>query len=457
MDPLEPLLTPDERDSLRPQRPPERFAERVLADVAALRVRRVRQKRALAAAAVAFALVAAAAVAMTVDRVPRRGEIRADAREDVHLGPHVIAVLERGAHVAWNGDEVTQFAGNVFYRFEPGGLRRVHTPAGDVLVRGTCFDVKVRAEEGADMTRRDAVAGVVGAMASAAVLVGVYEGKVTLSRANGSVDVTSGQGARADAGGIHGPQELGAAEHDFEGPSKDESWRTANASLADEVKLYQRRLEDSQEQTKRITKDLDQLKAKLTALEPDAAAASDPFNPTKDQWKELAKANIVRAKNFCFPPADWRPGVETLADLGLAPADASALQQALAAASQRMWQAIGPACAQIVGSVEVAQRLGNETCGTILQRSLSQADFAAATQLVANVRAGNTPMPPPNQINGVEARLLAMTTAASDLEKDLSQSFGPEEAHRLALGDTPWSCALQFEPGLLGQLGSGSQ
>jgi hypothetical protein len=59
------------------------------------------------------------------------------------------------------------------------------------------------------------------------------------------------------------------------------------------------------------------------------------------------------------------------------------------------------------------------------------------------------------------ARLLAMTTSASDLEKDLEPTFGPDEARRIAFGDTPWSCALQFERpesnGVLRSLGQGSQ
>jgi hypothetical protein len=464
MDRLEPLLTPEERDALRPQRPPERFAESVMARVASLGKRRARRLRVLAASAVTVVTMAAAAcvvVGLRSSPAPH-GDLQVDVRTDVRVGPHVIAVLERGAHIAWNGDDVTQIAGEVFYRFELGGIRRVHTTAADVLVRGTCFSVRLRnTEEGIDMTRRDAVAGALGALSSAAVLVGVYEGRVTLSRAGASVDVASGQGARVDAAGIHGPEELAAATSDFEASAGKDPWRTANANLADQVKAYQRRLDDSQAETKRITRELDALKAKLASLDPDAAAAADPFNPTQDQWKDLAKANVVRAKNFCFPPSDWQPDTDQLADLGLAPSDSPALTKALAAASQRMWQAEAAACAKLVGSMEVAERLGNETCGTIIQRSVGDTQFAADTQLVADIRAGNKPMPPPGQLDAVATRLLAMTGSASDLEKDLEPTFGPEEARRIAFGDTPWSCALQFERpesnGVLRNLGQGSQ
>jgi len=104
--------------------------------------------------------------------------------------------------------------------------------------------------------------------------------------------------------------------------------------------------------------------------------------------------------------------------------------------------------------------LAPSRCVAIIQSSVSASAFSAANQLVADIRAGNKPTPPPGQVDAVTARLLAMTSAAPALEKDLSQDFGPETAHRIALGDTPWSCALQFGgPGteVLPQLGQGSQ
>ena len=344
-----------------------------------------------------MALLAAAAAFVLVPRMhapaTSHGDVTATARTDLRVGEHVIAVLEPGAHVAWDGDVVTQTAGDVFYRFEPGGTRRVHTPLADVLVRGTCFDVKVRnAEEGGPVNRREAIFGAAGALASAAVLVGVYEGRVTLARAGGSVDVGSGQAARVDPGGIHGPQEMAAAAGSFESSPPGEPWRVANANLADQVRSYQRRLEDSQAETERIHHDLEVMKARLAELQPDAAEAADPFNPSQDQWKQYAKQGLVRAKNFCYPPPDWQPSAPQLAEMGLAPDDGPALTRALADGSQRMWQAIGPACAKIVGSMAVAQRLGNETCGRIIQSDASAATFQADIQLVADIRAGNKPI-----------------------------------------------------------------
>jgi hypothetical protein len=446
------LLTPEQREALSPQRPPERFAERVMDRVAGVRARRRRGPRAVAAAA-ALAFAAAACVALVTRRPPDHGDVRATARRDVRLGPRVVAVLERGAHVAWNGDEVTQDAGDVFYRFEPGGARHVHTPAGDVTVHGTCFDVKVRTaeEQASEMNKRDAVAGVVGAIASAAVLVGVYEGKVTLANAQASVELLSGQAARADGGGLHGPQDLAAAEQAFGASSSDEPWRAANANLADRVSFYQRRLAENELQKKAIEKDLKQLKAKVAAADRDGAAPRnlddvDPRDLTQDELKELASKGAVRTRFFCVPP-DWHMSPDLLDALGLAPGDAPAVERAVAATQQRMWQAVGPECVKIVGSAEVAQRLGPEMCGMIIQNAATKAGSDQDIQLVADVLAGNKPMPPPTQIDPLAARILTLAGESSGFEKDLAQDFGPEMAHRIARDDDSlgMGCGLNFQ------------
>jgi hypothetical protein len=454
MDDLEPLLTREQREALEPQRPPERFAERVMARVNALPARRRRVRR-VSLAAAGVVLAAAASFAL-VGRTPGRGEARADTRMDLRVGPHVVAVLERGAHIAWNGDDVTQDAGDVFYRIEPGGTRRVHTPAGDVTVRGTCFEVKVRGEtpgakrettkEGGGMTGRDARAGAIGAIAGAAVLVGVYEGKVTLSRASASVDIASGQAARADAGGVHGPQELSDGEKAFEASSGEDPWRAANASLAEQVKQYQRRLDDNEAQRKKIEKELKELKAKLA---PDGGEARnpmevDPRDLTQDDWKQLAKAGLLRAGYPCAPP-DWHPSPGELAELGLAPDDARTLQAAVQDAQQRSWQAIESACARMVGSHEVARRLGAEACGAGIVNATSKADFNKDIQLVADIRAGNTPMPTASQLDPLAAYWLALTGEQSTYEAGLARSFGPETAHHIARDDSQaYACELRW-------------
>jgi hypothetical protein len=453
MDRSEALLTPKEREALSAQRPPERFAERVMTGIAAVAERRRRRRRVLMVAAPIAGLAAAACAALLVRSPPSHGDVRADAREDVRLGPHVVAVLERGAHVSWDGDDVTQWVGDVFYRVEPGGTRRVHTPAGDVTVKGTCFDVKVRpsAQEGAGMTRRDAIAGATGAVLGAAVLVGVYEGKVVVSNARGAVDVGSGHSASADAHGVYGPWELASTTQAAE-TSNDEPWRTANAGLAEQLAASRRRLEENEARKTALEKDLRLLEARLAVVERDGAPAGpldrDPRDLTPDDLKELAKQGRVRTRFFCPPGGgDWHASPEILDGLGLAPGDAPVIERAVQATQQRMWQAVEPECAKIVGSDEVAKRLGGEICGLVIQNAASQVDANRDIQLVADVLAGNKPMPPPAQIDPLTARLLALTSENAAFERDLAGDLGPEVAHRIARDEDQlgMGCALEFK------------
>jgi len=122
------------------------------------------------------------------------------------------------------------------------------------------------------------------------------------------------RGARVDRGGIHGPEDLAAAERGSSSAAPSDPLLAANANLADQVRAYQRRLDESREQSERISKE----------------------------------------------------------------------------------------------------------------------------------QAGNKPMPPPGELDPVASRLLAMTSAASQVEKELVPAFGPDEAKRLAYGDSPWACALEF-------------
>ena len=153
--------------------------------------------------AVAFVGAVAAGVVLAPARPSSHGEATAtNGRAEVHLGARAIGVLAPGAHVAWSGDDVTQSKGDVFYRVEPGAAPfRVHTPSGDVTAPATCFHVDVR--EASTMNESDVRAGVVGAVAGATVLVGVYEGTVALSQPKGgSVTVAAGESAIADGHGV---------------------------------------------------------------------------------------------------------------------------------------------------------------------------------------------------------------------------------------------------------------
>jgi hypothetical protein len=282
------------------------------------------------------------------------------------------------------------------------------------------------------MTRREAVAGVIGAVGAAAVLVATYEaGCLSV----GPSTIASAGGARA---GTHGPGPQPPASN---GSGADDPWRAANASLIDQARECRHRLAASEVQLKKVT-------TKLASVAPDAGRAGplqDPFNPaSQEDWKYLAKHGVVRAKNFCFPKADWQPSDGELDAWGLGSGDVAALTRAFGAAAQRIWQATRPACAKLVGAEE-ADRLGDDPCFTIILHSFPEAQWNADAQLVSDIRAGNVAMPTPDKLDALATRMLAMTSAASDLESDLAPTFGPELAHEIATGPMPWgSCTVQL-------------
>ena len=85
----------------------------------------------------------------------------------------------------------------------------------------------------------------------------------------------------------------------------------------------------------------------------------------------------------------------------------------------------------------MAAQLGNDGCWTVILHDVSKDQWDVDAQLVADIRAGNVPMPPASQLDDLSKRLLAMTNAMPDLENELTPSFGPEVAHAIAWGHMP--------------------
>lgn len=200
-----PVLSAQERDAWPAPVPPADFVDRVMdahthAQRTALRHAQAR--------AVGSALLLAAGVALGVGvprlQWPADGALRTEgARQSVALGQGVSAVLEPGAALSWSADAwgavaVQQDTGRAFYRVEPGHSVGIETTAGRVQVHGTCLDVEVVTMNGTSKVAgmRNALAG---AAVGAAVVVGVYEGRVALANDHGQVQVGPGERARAQA------------------------------------------------------------------------------------------------------------------------------------------------------------------------------------------------------------------------------------------------------------------
>jgi ferric-dicitrate binding protein FerR (iron transport regulator) len=164
--------------------PPPGFADRVLAARPAVRAPRSNRRR-FAAVAVALALAASAALAVGVHSstsgVATHGSLASpNARTTAQLGDRAVAVAEPDAQLRWDiaadgTADLTQSAGDIFYRVDHGGGPLVvHTPAGDIHVTGTCFRIEVQMNKPAQLI----LASVASAAVASAVVVTVYEGRV---------------------------------------------------------------------------------------------------------------------------------------------------------------------------------------------------------------------------------------------------------------------------------------
>ena len=193
--------------------PPAGFADRVVAARPAAvdpLVRRTRRRRlaggsAAAAAAAAAALVAYGALGTHAGTHAAHGELAPRDRTTAQLGDRVVAVAEADASATWDiapdgAGEVTQRAGDIFYRVDRGGPLVVHTPAGDLHVTGTCFRVEVEMNKSTQLI----LAGAAGAAVATGVVITVYEGHVIADTHTARTELSPGSRTELEPGGLGG-------------------------------------------------------------------------------------------------------------------------------------------------------------------------------------------------------------------------------------------------------------
>ncbi len=422
--------------------PPPGFADRVVAKVRAEQRPAPKRTRWVAAGA-GIAAAAAALVLLRARGAPSIGETVAEERTDVAIGTRAKAVLEPGAKVQWHGDDVVQSRGDVFYRVEPGATFRVHTPAGEVDVRGTCFAVKVRGEE---MQKRDVKAGAIGAAISTLAFVAVYEGKVGVSYANDSLVLSAGESAKLGGGKVERSGTPAEGERAFasaaEQSADDVPLAKANENLAAQVSEYKKRLELVATKKSELEAELAKAEAKLAGAQDGAVPRTrSEYDLDQSDWAELAKQGQVKFRVPCLMKGGWTPNASQLDKLGLAPGDAQTMKEAYERSYQRVWKEIRPMCQTALGSsADAVDKIGPQSCMHLVYDIASTTDPEAAAEAhtaAAEIRAGLRPMPGPNErVHPVTKMFLVLTGELPQFEADLAKSLGPEEAHRIAFSDT---------------------
>jgi hypothetical protein len=432
------------------QEPPADFADRLMERVdaeiappigAPSPARQRAARRFLYGGGLALAASVALVVGWHAAHEPTRGEAIAADRAEVAMGSRAVAVLERGARVTWNGDDVTQTEGDVFYRVAPGGAFRVHAPGADVQVLGTCFRVRVERAEDA-VNGRDVKAGAIGAALGAAALVSVYEGKVAVSHASERVTLTAGESARADGTGVHHERARAASESAGTAASAQETedpLLAANANLAASVHEYKQRLESIESEKKAIEKRLGEAQERLAAAENDGQVpvSRGDYDLSQDDWKQLAANGEVRARMPCSAD-EWTLDAKSLTKMGLAPQDAQPIQEALKQVNAQAWSTVRPLCIKAVqGNAQIVDMLGMATCQQLVFQAGRQAKENTDEEMheVAEIRAGMRPLPKNlDDLGSVGKMMYEMSGESSALEKSLAQSIGPDDAHRFVYG-----------------------
>lgn len=406
--------------------PPEDFTDRVMARIEAMDIRAASPRRWRYPLAGSLSAVAIAAALFLWWSAPSaRGEKIAQERVEIAIGSRALAVLEPDAQVSWNGDDVDQTRGAVFYRVERSLSSRafnVHTPAGNVTVKGTCFTVKVR-----------------GALA----LVALHEGKVSLSHGDRTLDLQAGELAQLGADGIerlgHDDGERRFEEAALSAAKSDALLGRANENLVRQVSEVRARLES-------VSAQKAGLEAKLKSTEERLAAARDggpapwssDFDPSPDAWKELAKDGSIKYDVPCLRREAWSPSAETVRELGLGVEDGQALKGAFERSHARMWATVKPLCTTAVGSTELAEKFGVSTCMYLvldIEHDRDPRAAADAQRLVSEVRAGTRAMPDDGNLHPLAKLFLATTGEGHAFERDLAQTLGPEEARRVRFAD----------------------
>lgn len=451
-------LSPEELRAWRAQEPADGFAQRVLRRIPAdaPKARRPERWRTPAAAAASLSLAAAAFFALR-DIGDTTGSLAANARTEVRLGTRGVAVLEPGAEISWKKGHVEQKNGKVLYRVEPGADFVVSSPEAEVHVLGTVFAVSIAgaaSEEPRAMNKGSIVSGISGAALAALATVAVYEGKVRVKHEGHELELGAGERAETVHGGVR------MAENDDDSTQAAATLSAARsdtataAQVAAAVATYKEQLEALETQRRTLGEALKASEEKLAAAEGGKPARTRPeFDLDANDWRELAKSGTVKYRMPCVTPGGWRPSPEHLNKLGLAPSDADVIQEAYKRTQDSVWAKLKPLCMASVGvAADVAERIGVDGCTHLVTdiegSKLKDEDRTANMQKVGEIMAGDRPEPAAKEKpNPALVTFLTVARANKTLEEELSKSYGPEEAHRLAFDPAMCGGSSSFRSG----------
>ncbi len=415
-----------------PLSPPENFAERVLATQRA----RKTQKRWAAAAAIVLLLGASGYALRWHGAEPVDGELTAGVRTSLPLAKRAIVVAEKDAHLAWHvaasgAATIEQTTGRVFYRVEPGDSFVVSTPAGDVVVQGTCFTVDVdekKNSEEASAMKGLILGGVLGAALSHVATVTVYEGKVSAQNAQGQLAVSAGEAAQMHSGMAPSSALLST------GPL---------SPAAVQVLLAEKRAAESDATAARL--EVSSLKSQLADAANKApvtsmrnAMAGGVIDPSPEQLQEMAKnceVNVDMPSDLSGTPADMSD--KTAAKYGLSPSERTSFDQATKTFGAAAGAQLAAFYTQVTGK-PVDPAMTSHAMIEIISGTIG-AQGAAARQHIAQQRAGIATTPSDWTQQSVADQYEHWFSGLGDAFEDaVGAQLGAARAHALRSVNNGW-------------------
>ncbi|HXU80046.1 MAG TPA: hypothetical protein VN914_01530 [Polyangia bacterium] len=401
--------------------PPPDFADRLMAGrgqsgpVPARAARRWRWP--------AVAVAAAALVALVFGRGGHAPDAdhQATARQSILLDDRGIAVMEADSILEKRGGRWAQRAGDVFYRIDRGGAFRLLTPAGEVVVLGTCFRVEVDPMKLMPQTKIGFVAG---AALAATVVVTVYEGRVRLANGSGQRDLEAGeQGSFAPGQAPRAVSANGAGAAARPGSARPPALLTA--SPPGEVEELRAKLAAQEKELLALRQDQ---KAKKGSMGPWVDVPQDELMARAGRcelkWEAL-DINGYEAKTI-----DEKNGWAKTA--GLSDTERDAYNEALKDLQSSVLVRLRPLFVEMTGDAPMAEKLPvGGLIGLMMEKVPDTAKNEARAHL-ARERAGL--QPPPADLARtpvIERALRIMTTVGDELEKKLGERLGSERARAL--------------------------
>lgn len=216
-------------------------------------------------------------------------------------------------------------------------------------------------------------------------------------------------------------------------PETDEALRKANETLTASLHACDRKLAELRGQTGEPAPS-----ATASAETPErpgrAGRRRERGETTKEDWERMAQLGVVRVRIPCLRDTPWKPNERAVQRLGLGPDDVKTLEEAYAASNKRVQDQIAPLCAKVVGSADLAGRIGASACMDAIQNSAKKTDPKAAKEALshaAETQAGQR-KGPADDAAPLERLANVLAAEGRAFETDLAARLGPDEAKRLA-------------------------